>query len=58
MTDGAIQEILEKSIDDLPADLRSRFVASVLTFGSVYQLGDSRSERITNAVLERLFRRS
>ena len=95
--DGVIPDILERSIDELPDELRSAFVACVIigttpehyarlfalttetvearldkarnllidlvlreigpTFGSVYQLEDSRSERITNAVLERLFSR-
>lgn len=97
MADAPIQEALERSIDELPDELRAVFVACVVedmtpehcaqlfaissetvearldkarnllidllireigpTFRSVYQLEDSRSERIENAVLERLFSR-
>jgi RNA polymerase sigma-70 factor (ECF subfamily) len=97
MADGAIRDILERSIDELPDEQRSVFVACVVdgmtpekcaelfaltsetvaarlhnarnllvevlirqfgpAFGGVYQLDDSRSERITNAVMDRLFPR-
>lgn len=97
MVDGAIRDILESSIDQLPDDLRSVFVTCVVdgrttaycaqmfaltsdtveqrltkarsllvdalmrqlhpAFGAIFQLEDSHSERITNAVLERLFPR-
>jgi RNA polymerase sigma-70 factor (ECF subfamily) len=95
MTDDAIRDILEPSIDELPDELRTVFVACVVegmtpgqfaelsaltsetvearlhnarsllaevlirqfspAFGSDYQLDDSRSERITNAVMDLLF---
>ena len=94
MADGAIRDILERSIDELPDELRTVFVAGVVdgmtpelfaelsaltsetvnarlhnarnllvevlirqfgpAFGGVYQLDDSRSERITNAAMDRL----
>jgi RNA polymerase sigma-70 factor (ECF subfamily) len=97
MADGAIRDILELSIDELPDELRTLFVACVVdgmtpeqfaelsaltsetvnarlhnarnllvevlvrqfgpVFGGVYELHDSRSERITNAVMDRLFPR-
>src|SRR5436190_23510250 len=97
MPDGAIRDILERSIDELPDELRSVFVACVVdgmtpeqfaelfaltsetvearlhnarsllvevlmrqfgpAFGGVYQLDDCRSERIANAVMDRLFPR-
>ena len=97
MANGVIQDILERSIDELPDDLRTVFVACVVdgmmpehcaqlfsitseavevrlhkarnllidvlmrqigpAFGSVYQLDDSRSEHIANAVMGRLFPR-
>jgi DNA-directed RNA polymerase specialized sigma24 family protein len=97
MADGAIRDILERLIDELPDELRTVFVACVVdgmtpgqfaelsaltsetlearlhnarsllgevlvrqlgpAFGGVYQLDDSRSERITNAVMDRLFPR-
>ena len=97
MADGAIRDILERLIDELPDELRTGFVACVVdgmtpepfaelfafttetveaslhnarnllvevlirqfgpAFGGVYQLDDSRSERITNAVMDRLFPR-
>ena len=92
-----IRDVLERSIDELPDELRIVFVACVVdgitpeqfaelfaltsetvetclhnarnllgevlirqfgpAFGGVYQLDDSRSERITNAVMDRLFPR-
>ena len=95
--DGVIRDVLERSIDELPDELRIVFVACVVdgitpeqfaelsaltservetclhnarsllgevrirrfgpAFGGVYQLDDSRSERITNAVMDRLFPR-
>jgi hypothetical protein len=96
MADGVIRDILERSIDELPDELRSVFAACVVdgmtpeqfaelfaltsetvearlhnartllvvlirqfgqAFGGVYQLDDSHSERITNAVMDRLFQR-
>ena len=97
MADGAIRDILERLIDELPDELRTGFVACVVdgmtpepfaelfaftsetveaslhnvrnllvevlirqfgpAFGGVYQLDDSRSERITKAVMDRLFPR-
>ena len=97
MADGAIRDILERSIDELPDELRTVFVARVVdgmtpghcdelsaltsepvearlhnarslldevlvrqlspAFGGVHQLDDSRSERTTNAVMDRLFPR-
>jgi Sigma-70, region 4 len=97
MPDGAIRDILERSIDELPDELRTVFVACVVdgmtpeqfaelfaltsetvearlhnarnllieelirqfgpAFGGVYQLGDSGCERITSAVMDRLFPR-
>jgi hypothetical protein len=97
MAGGAIRDVLERSIDELPDDLRIVLVACVVdgmtpehfaelfaltseivearlhnarnllvevlirqfgpAFGGVYQLDDSRSERITNAVMDRLFPR-
>jgi sigma-70-like protein len=97
MADGAIRDILERSIGELPDELRTVFVACVVdgmtpgqfaelsaltletvearlhkarsllvdvlirqfgpAFRGVYQLDDSRSERITNAVMDRLFPR-
>ena len=97
MADGAIRDILERLIDELPDELRTGFVACVVdgmtpepfaelfaftsetveaslhnarnllvevlirqfapAFGGVYQLDDNRSERITNAVMDRLFPR-
>jgi RNA polymerase sigma-70 factor (ECF subfamily) len=97
MADGAIRDVLERSIDELPDDLRIVLVACVVdgmtpeqfaelsaltservetrlhnarsllgemlirrfgpAFGGVYQLDDCRSERITNAVMDRLFPR-
>ncbi|RAZ91805.1 hypothetical protein DPM33_04780 [Mesorhizobium hawassense] len=93
MADGVIRDILERSIDELPDELRSVFVACVVDgmspeqfaelfaltsetvearlhnarsllvevlmrqFGGVYQLDDCRSERIANAVIDRLFPR-
>lgn len=98
MAGGAIRDILERSIDELPGELRTLFMACVVdgmtpekfaelsaltsetvsarlhnarnllvevlvrqfgsAFGGVYELHDSRSERITNAVMDRLFRAS
>jgi RNA polymerase sigma-70 factor (ECF subfamily) len=95
MADGAIRDILERSIGELPDELRTVFVACVVdgmtpgqfaelsaltletvearlhkarnllvevlicqfgpAFGGIYQLDDSRSERITNAVMDGLF---
>jgi DNA-directed RNA polymerase specialized sigma24 family protein len=95
MADDAIRDVLERSIVELPDELRTVFVACdvdgmtpehcaelfALTletvearlhnarsllgevligrfgppFGGVYQFDDSRSERITNAVMHRLF---
>jgi RNA polymerase sigma-70 factor (ECF subfamily) len=92
-----IRDILERSIDELPDELRIVFVARVVdgmtpeqcaelfalksetvearrhntrsllvevlirqfgpAFGGVYQLDDSRFERITNAAMDRLFPR-
>jgi RNA polymerase sigma-70 factor (ECF subfamily) len=97
MADGVIRDILERSIDELPDELRIVFVACVVdgmtpeqfaelfaltsetvearlhdarsllvevlmrqfgpTFGGAYQLDDCRSERIMNAVMDRLFPR-
>ena len=97
MTDAVIRDVLERSIDELPDELRIVFVACVvegmtpeqfaelsaltsetvearlhnarnllvevlirqfgLAFGGVYELDDSRSERITNWVIDRLFPR-
>jgi Sigma-70, region 4 len=97
MADGVIRDILERSIDELPDELRSVFVACVVdgmtperfaelfaltseavearlhnarsllvevlirqfgsAFGGVFQLDDSSCERITNAVMDRLFPR-
>jgi DNA-directed RNA polymerase specialized sigma24 family protein len=96
MADGAIRDIRERPIDELPDELRTVFVARVdgmkpgqfaklfaLTletvearlhnarsllgevlvrqlgpaFGGVYQLDDSRFDRITNALMDRLFPR-
>ena len=97
MGDGAIRNILERSIDELPDEVRTVFVACVVdgmtpaqfaelsaltsetvtarlhnaqsllgevlirqfgpAFDGVYQLDDSRSERITNALMDRLFPR-
>ena len=97
MPDASIRDILERSIDELPDELRIVFVTCVVdgmtldqfselfaltsetaearlhnarsllvevlmrqfdaAFGGVYQLDDSRSERITNAVMDRLFPR-
>jgi sigma-70-like protein len=97
MADGAIRDILERLIDELPDELRTGFVACVVdgmtpepfaelfaftsetveaslhnarnllvevlirqfgpAFGGVYQLDDSRCERITKAVMDRLFPR-
>ena len=97
MADGVIRDVLERSIDELPDDLRIVLVACVVdgmtpeqfaelfaltwetvearlhnaqsllvevlirqfgpAFGGVFQLGDCRSERITNAVMDRLFPR-
>jgi RNA polymerase sigma-70 factor (ECF subfamily) len=97
MADGVIRDVVERSIDELPDELRIVFVACVVdgmtpgqfaelfaltsetvearlhnarsllgevlmrqfgpAFDAVYQLGDSRSERITNAVMDRLFPR-
>ena len=94
MADGAIRDIMEQSIDELPDELRTVFVACVvdgmmpeqfaeffaltseavearlhnaqnllvirqfsLVFGGVYWFDDGRSERITNAVMDRLFPR-
>jgi DNA-directed RNA polymerase specialized sigma24 family protein len=97
MADDAIRDILERSIDELPDELRTVFVTCVVdgmtpgqfaelsaltsetvearlhnarsllaevlirqlgpAFGGVYQIDDSRSEHITNAVMDRLFPR-
>jgi RNA polymerase sigma-70 factor (ECF subfamily) len=94
MADRAIRDIMEQSIEELPDELRTAFVACVvdgmmpeqfaeffaltseavearlhnaqnllvirhfsLAFGEVYWLDDGRSERITNAVMDRLFPR-
>ncbi|MDI4238458.1 sigma factor-like helix-turn-helix DNA-binding protein [Bradyrhizobium sp. Arg237L] len=97
MADGAVRDILERAVDELPDELRTVFVACVAdgmtpgrcaelsalasetvearlhsarsllgevlvrqigpAFGGVYQVDDSRSERITNAVMDRLFPR-
>jgi hypothetical protein len=97
MADGVIRDVVERSIDELPDELRIVLVACVVdgmtpgqfaglfapasetaearlhnarsllgevlirqfgpTFDAVYRLGDSRSERITNAVMDRLFPR-
>jgi len=97
MADGAIRDILERSTDELPDELRTVLLACVVDgmtpeqlaelsaltsetvnarlhnarnllvevlvrqfgpgFGGVYELHDSRSERITNAVTDRLFPR-
>jgi RNA polymerase sigma-70 factor (ECF subfamily) len=97
MIEAVIRDVLERSIDELPDELRIVFVACVvegmtpeqfaelsaltsetvearlhnarnllvevlirqfgLAFGGVYELDDSRSERITNAVIDRLFPR-
>ena len=93
MADGATRDILERSIDELPDELRTVFVACVVdgmtpeqfaelfaftsetveaslhnarnllirqfspACGGVYERDDSRSERITNAVMDRLFPR-
>jgi RNA polymerase sigma-70 factor (ECF subfamily) len=97
MADGAIRDILERSIDELPNEPRTVFVACVVddmtpeqfaelfaltsetvearlhnargllvevlirqfgaAFGGSFQLGDSSCERITNAVMDRLFPR-
>ena len=97
MTDALIRDVLERSIDELPDELRIVFVACVVdcvtpdqfaelfaltsekveerlhnarnlvvevlihqfgpAFGGVYELDDSRSERITNTVMDRLFPR-
>src|SRR4051794_8882279 len=95
MADAVIRDVLERSIDELPDDLRIVFVACVVggitpercaelltltsetvearlhsarnlvvemlmrqfgpAFGDVHELDDSRSERITKAVMDRLF---
>ncbi|WP_436286154.1 sigma factor-like helix-turn-helix DNA-binding protein [Rhizobium sp. LjRoot258] len=95
MADGVIRDVLERSIDELPDELRIVLVACVVggmtpaqfaalfalksetvearlrlarsllvetlirrfgpAFGGVYQLGNSHSERITNAMIDRLF---
>lgn len=95
MADGVIRDVLERSIDELPDELRIVFTACVVdgmmpeqvaesfaltsetvearlhnarsllvevlirqfgpAFGGVFPLGNSRSERITNAVMDRLF---
>jgi Sigma-70, region 4 len=97
MADGVIRDILDRSINELPDELRIVFVACVVdgmtpgqfaelstltletvearlhkarnllvevlirqfgpAFGGIYQLDDSRSERIANAVMDRLFPR-
>ena len=97
MADGVIRDTLERSIDELPDELRSVLVACVVdgmtpeqfaelfaltsetvearlhnarsllvevlmrqfgpAFGGVYQLDDCGSDRITNAVMDRLFPR-
>ena len=97
MANAVIRHVLERSIDELPDDLRIVFVACVIggitpercaellaltsykvearlhnaldlvgemlmrqfgsAFGGIYELGYSRSERITKAVMDRLFTR-
>jgi hypothetical protein len=97
MANAVIRDVLERSIDELPDDLRIVFVACVIggitpercaellaltsdtveaclhnapdlvgemlvgqlgpAFGGSYELDDSRSERITKAVMDRLFTR-
>ncbi|MBP1888402.1 sigma factor-like helix-turn-helix DNA-binding protein [Sinorhizobium mexicanum] len=97
MADALIRDVVERSIDELPDELRIVFVACVVdgmtpdqcaelfaltsetvearlhdarnflvemlihqfdpAFGGVYQLDDSSSERITKAVMDRLFPR-
>lgn len=97
MADGVIRDVMERSIDELPDELRIVFVACIVdgmtpeqfaelfaltsetvearlhnarsllvevymrqfdpAFSGVFQVDDSSSERITNAVMDRLFPR-
>ncbi|AYG62218.1 hypothetical protein [Rhizobium jaguaris] len=63
MTAGQFAELFALAPETIGARLRGsqRLLGGVLmrrlgpAFGSVYQLGDRRSERITNAVMDRFF---